>query len=52
MRLPAATATPRPCSSPARANLCVPGANAVAAQIAALLGVEAEDVVEKIAVVQ
>ena len=35
-----------------KTNLCVPGADAVAAQIAALLGVEAEDVVEKIAVVQ
>ena len=32
-----------------KTNLCVPGADAVAAQIAALLGVEAEDVVEKIA---
>ena len=30
-----------------KTNLCVPGADAVAAQIAALLGVEAEDVVEK-----
>ena len=35
-----------------KTNLCVPGADAVAAQIAALLGVAAEDVVEKIAVVQ
>ena len=35
-----------------KTNLCVPGADAVAAQIAALLGGEAEDVVEKIAVVQ
>ena len=35
-----------------KTNLCVPGADAVAVQIAALLGVEAEDVVEKIAVVQ
>ena len=33
-----------------KTNLCVPGADAVAAQIAALLGVEAEDVVEKIGV--
>lgn len=30
-----------------KTNLCVPGADAVAAQIAALLGVEAEDVVER-----
>ena len=35
-----------------KTNLCVPGADAVAAQIAALLGVAVEDVVEKIAVVQ
>ena len=35
-----------------KTNLCVPGADAAAAKIAALLGVEAEDVVEKIAVVQ
>ena len=35
-----------------KTNLCVPGADAAAKQIAAVLGVEAEDVVEKIAVVQ
>ena len=32
-------------------NLCVPGADAAAREIAAVLGVEAEDVVEKVAVV-
>jgi len=35
-----------------KTNLCVPGADAVAVQIAQILGVEAEDVVEKVAVVQ
>ena len=35
-----------------KTNLCVPGADGVAKKIAALLGVNAEEVVEKIAVVQ
>ena len=35
-----------------KTNLCVPGADGVAKKIAALLGVKAEEVVEKIAVVQ
>lgn len=35
----------------AAANCCVPGADAVAAKVAAIMGVEAEDVVEKCAVV-
>ncbi|MCQ2420898.1 MAG: RnfABCDGE type electron transport complex subunit B [Clostridia bacterium] len=35
-----------------KTNLCVPGADAVAAKIAEVLGVEAQDVVEKIAVVR
>ncbi len=34
-----------------KTNLCIPGADAVAAAIAGVLGVEAEEVVEKIAVV-
>lgn len=35
-----------------KTNLCVPGADAVAKQIAEVLGVEAEDVVEQVAVVK
>ena len=35
-----------------KTNLCVPGAGAVASKLASLLGVEAEDVTTKIAVVQ
>lgn len=35
----------------AKTNLCIPGADKVAADIAALLGKEAEDVVEQVAVV-
>ena len=38
-------------NSSVKTNLCVPGADAAAAQIAAVLGVEAEDVVEKAAYV-
>ncbi len=34
-----------------KTNLCVPGADSVAADIAGILGVEAEDVVEQVAVV-
>jgi Na+-translocating ferredoxin:NAD+ oxidoreductase RNF subunit RnfB len=36
----------------AKTNLCIPGADAVAADIAAILGVEAEDVIEAEAVVR
>lgn len=36
----------------AKTNLCIPGADAVAAEIAGILGVVAEDVVEKIAFVR
>lgn len=35
-----------------KTNLCVPGADAVAAKVAQVLGVEAEDVVEQIAIVK
>ena len=35
-----------------RTNLCVPGADGAAASIAAIMGVEAEDVVEKVAYVK
>lgn len=38
-------------NSSVKTNLCVPGADAAAAQIAAVLGVEAEDVVEQVAYV-
>jgi len=34
-----------------KTNLCIPGADAVAKQIAEILGVEAEDVVEQVAVI-
>ena len=34
-----------------KTNLCIPGADATASQIAAILGVEAEDVVEQVAVI-
>ncbi|MBP3324283.1 MAG: RnfABCDGE type electron transport complex subunit B [Clostridia bacterium] len=36
----------------AKTNLCVPGADAVAKEIADILGVEAEDVVEQVAIVK
>lgn len=35
-----------------KSNLCIPGADAVAAELAGILGVAAEDVVEMVAVVQ
>ena len=34
-----------------RVNLCVPGSDGVAAQIASILGVEAQDVIEQVAVI-
>lgn len=36
---------------PIKANLCIPGADAVAKQIAEILGVEFEDVIEQVAVI-
>jgi len=35
-----------------KTNLCIPGADAVAKQIAAVLGVESEDVIERVATVR